>query len=334
MTEPASPSSAHRRLPGAVTPEMLARLSGLGLKARTIVEGFVAGLHRSPHHGFSVEFAEHREYSPGDDLKYVDWKVFAKSDRFFLKQFEEETNFACHVLLDVSESMRYRSEWAEVTKLEYGTWLAAALGFLVLRQQDGIGVMTFDASILDRLPPSSQSSHLEPFLELLERQHASQGVSVEDVAADEADKTERPDGGIAGVLRDVSRQLRRRGLVILISDLFDAPEEIVRGLKHLRHQRHDVIVLQVIDPAEQEFPFEEPTLFHGLEGLGRRQLEPRSIREAYRREFETAVRTVHRSIRHLGMDCVLARTDDPLDGVLSRVLRRPLASGGLRQRRR
>lgn len=335
-----SPAAGRSRMPGAVTPELLAKLSGLGVKARTIVEGFVAGLHRSPHHGFSVEFAEHREYTPGDDLRYVDWKVFAKSDRFFLKQFEEETNFACHVVLDISESMRYRSEWAEVTKLEYGTYLAAALGFLILRQQDGVGLMTFDDSLCDRLRPSSQSSHLEQYLAVLERLDASRAMSVEDLSAvsDESGSDVRGSeeveaGSLALVLRDVSRHVRRRGLIVLISDLFDDPDSVLRGLKHLRHQRHDVIVLQVIDRAEREFPFEEPTLFHGLEGTGERRLEPRGLRDAYCREFESAQRTLHRGIRNLGMDCLMVQTDEPLDGVLSRVLKRRSGMSGLRNGR-
>ncbi len=316
-------SSDRVRMPSAVTPEMLAKLSGLGVKARTIVEGFVSGLHRSPHHGFSVEFAEHREYSPGDDLRYVDWKVFAKSDRYFLKQFEEETNFACHVLLDVSESMRYQSEGATVSKLEYGVYLAAALGYLILKQQDGVGLMTYDDALRDRLPPSSQSSHLEQYLTVLERQQPQRVISVEDVTGHgrEAEQ-DNESNSIAGVLRQVSQHVRRRGLVVLISDLFDDPDSILRGLKHLRHQRHDVIVLQVIDRAEEEFPFDDPTLFHGLEGTGERQLEPRALREAYRREFDSAQRTLQHGVRQMGMTCLCARTDEPLDGVLWRVLKR------------
>lgn len=309
------------RMPAAVTPELLAKLSGLGVKARTIVEGFVAGLHRSPHHGFSVEFAEHREYSPGDDLRYVDWKVFAKSDRYYLKQFEEETNFACHVLLDVSESMRYQSELASVPKLEYAVYLAAALGYLVLKQQDGIGLMTFDEALRDRLPPSSQSSHLEQFLSVLERQQPQRVISLEDLTNREGD-LDSDTGAIADALQQVAQYIRRRGIVVLISDLFDDPESILRALKRFQHQRHDVIVLQVIDRAEEEFPFEDPTLFHGLEGSGDRQLEPRALRDAYRREFQSAQRTLERGIRDLSMTCLSVRTDEALDGVLWRVLKR------------
>ena len=316
-------SKVRRQLPSAVTPELLAKLSGLGIKARTIVEGFVAGLHRSPQHGFSVEFAEHREYTPGDDLRYVDWKVFAKSDRFFLKQFEEETNFACHVLLDVSESMRYRSEWAVFSKLEYGVNLAAAIGYLVLKQQDGIGVITFDHAPRDRLPPSSQASHLDQYLAVLERQQPERVISLEDLTTNESHPDENNgSNAMADVFRRVAQHVRRRGLVVLISDLFDDPDSLLRGLKHLKHQRHDVIVLQVIDRAEEEFPFENPTLFHGLEGTGDRQLEPRALRDAYRKEFASARRALQRGVHQLGMTFLCVRTDDPLDGAMFRILKR------------
>ncbi|MCA9076602.1 MAG: DUF58 domain-containing protein [Planctomycetaceae bacterium] len=308
-------------MPSAVTPELLAKLSGLGVKAKTIVEGFVAGLHRSPHHGFSVEFAEHREYTPGDDLRYVDWKVFAKSDRFFLKQFEEETNFACHVLLDVSESMRYQSELASVPKLEYAVYLAAALGYLLLKQQDGVGLFTFDEALRERLPPSSQSSHLEQFLAVLERQQPQRAVTIEELLSGKSQE-ERESESIADVLRQVAQHIRRRGMVVLISDLFDDPEEILRTLKRFKHQQHDVIVIQVIDRAEEDFPFEDPTLFHGLEGTGDRQLEPRALRQAYQHEFQTAQRRLERGIHDLSMTFQCARTDEPLDSVLWRVLKR------------
>ncbi|MGD9858335.1 MAG: DUF58 domain-containing protein, partial [Planctomycetaceae bacterium] len=193
-------------------------------------------------------------------------------------------------------------------------------------------------------------SHLEPYLALLERQEPSRVMTVEDVATVRGERgvstprfrdrttpergTHVPRSPDADILREISQYIRRRGLIVLISDLFDDPDSVLRGLKHLRHQRHDVIVLQVIDRAEREFPFEEPTLFYGLEGMGQRQLEPRRIREAYCREFESALRTLQRGIRNLGMDCLLAHTDDPLDGVLSRVLTRRSAPGRRSGRRR
>jgi uncharacterized protein (DUF58 family) len=321
------------RFPGVVTPEMLVRLASLGLRARTIVEGFVSGLHRSPFHGFSVEFSEHREYTPGDDLRYVDWKVFAKSDRYYLKQFEEETNFACHILVDISDSMRYRSDGAVLSKLDYAVSLGAALAYLVLRQQDGVGLFTFDRQLRAQLRPSSQSSQFEQCVttfDALEPARVLQWDEVPEVSSDDsAQSGARETPWFELLLRRVAQQIRRRGLIVLLSDLFDEPAAIVRGLRQLRHGRHDVIVVQVLDRAEAEFPFEEPTLFRGLEGLGERRVEPRSLRDAYRAEFARSQRELHRAVRGLGMDCLIAYTDEPLDGCLFRLLTRSeSASGG------
>lgn len=323
--------SSSRRLPGAVTPDLIARLSGLDVRARTIVEGFVAGLHRSPHHGFSVEFAEHREYLPGDDLRYVDWKVYGKSDRIFLKQYEEETNFACHVLLDVSESMRYRAPAigerpaAELSKLEYAVSLAAAVGYLITRQQDAVGLMTFDSSIEDQLAPSSRGAHLAQLFQRLEATNPSRVLTFEEVVSEQGEASgegESPDddGSIEKVLVEASQRMRRRGLVIVISDLFDDPASLLRGFKRLKHRRHDVRILQVIDRAEEEFPFDDPTLFRGLERSGERRIEPRSLQRAYQEEFQKFLKAVQAGARGLGMDIVTARTDEPLDGVLRRLL--------------
>ncbi len=279
-------------------PEVLAKLKGLDLKARLIVEGYVSGLHRSPYHGFSVEFAEHREYVPGDDLRYLDWKVFGKSDRFHLKQFEEETNFACHLLVDTSESMLYRSDKAAVSKLEYARWVAAALGHLVVHQQDAVGLATFDRQVTNFLRPLGTPSHLRQVLHVLDRAPATGETS------------------LGPILHDLAERIRKRGLVILLSDLFDDVDSLLLGLKHFRHRRHDVSVLQVIDPAEQDFPFDEPTLFKGLEGLPEQMTDPRTLRKAYRREFEAFLTEVRRGCTDLKMDHVLLRTDTPLDVAL------------------
>jgi len=283
-------------------PRTLAKLKGLDLKARLIVEGYVSGLHRSPYQGFSVEFAEHREYVPGDDLRYVDWKVFGKSDRFYLKQFEEETNFACHVLLDASESMGYQSAEAPVSKLEYAKYVAAALCYLVIRQQDAVGLATFDAGIRQYLSPSSQPSHLKHIFHVM----------------DETPPRGKTSAG--SILHELAERIHKRGLVVILSDLFDDVEAVISGLKHLRHRRHDVAVLQVIDPAEQDFPFEDPTLFKGLEGLPEHMTEPRALRRAYRREFEQFLRQVRRGCRDLQMDYVLLRTDHSLEAALASFL--------------
>lgn len=283
-------------------PQILARLEGLELKARTIVEGFVSGLHRSPYHGFSVEFAEHRDYVPGDDLRYVDWKVFGKTDRYYVKRFEEETNFDCYLLVDASESMGYRSDRAAVSKLEYAKYIAASLAFLVVSQHDAVGLATFDRQVRDFLSAGTQAAHVRQLVHVLEQTQPAQPSA------------------LGPVLHELAERIRRRGLVIVISDLFDDVEAMLAGLKHCHYRRHDVSVLQVIDPAEEEFPFEEPTLFHGLEGLPDRLADPRSLQKAYRREFESFLRSVRGGCRELHIDHALLRTDMPLDAALIRFL--------------
>ena len=277
-------------------------LKGLELKARLIVEGYVSGRHKSPFHGFSAEFAEHREYVPGDDLRYVDWKVYGKSDRYYLKQFEEETNFACYLLLDTSESMGYRSEKAAVSKLEYAQYVAAALAFLVVQQQDAVGLATFDDSVTTFVRASSQPSHLKQLFHIMDQTPAKSRTAM------------------GPIFHDLAERINKRGLVIIISDLFDDLDSVLRGLKHFRHRRHDVSVMQVIDPAEQDFPFEDPTLFKGLEDLGEQMTDPRSLRRAYRSEFEAFLLQARRSFRDLQMEHVLLRTDMPLDVALSSFL--------------
>ncbi len=279
-------------------PAVLTKVSGLDLKARLIVEGFVSGLHRSPYQGFSVEFAEHREYVPGDDLRHVDWKVYGKSDRYYLKQFEEETNFACWLLIDGSESMSYKSDSAAMSKLEYAKHVAAALSWLVIQQQDSAGLVTFAENVGTFLQPSSQPSHLKQVLHELERTEPSGETA------------------LGPVLHELAERIRRRGLVVLFSDLFDDPESMLAGLKHFRHRRHDVTILQTIDPAEQDFPFDEPTLFKGLELPDEAMTEPRALRRAYRREFEEFLLETKRTARNLNMDYALLRTDTPLDAAL------------------
>lgn len=283
-------------------PETLARLAGLELQARQIVEGYVAGLHQSPYHGFSIEFAEHREYVAGDDLRYVDWKVFGKTDRFYLKQYEEETNFSCHVLLDTSESMVYQSEQAKVTKLQYAQFVAAALSYLILRQQDAVGLATYDNGVRHFIRPSSQPSHLKQLCHVMEQSSAA------------------GDSAMGPIFHDLAERIKRRGLILIISDLFDHVEDILMGLKHLRHKRHEVIVLQVVDPAEQDFPFRDPTLFKGLEHWPEMMTDPRSLRAAYQQEFETFLKDLRRGCREMRIDHLLLRTDASLDIALSSFL--------------
>jgi uncharacterized protein (DUF58 family) len=290
--------------PNSLDPATLSKLTGLDLKARLIVEGYVAGLHKSPFHGFSVEFAQHREYVPGDDLRYVDWKVYGKSDRYYLKQYEEETNFSCWLLLDTSESMEYRSDAAAMSKLDYARHVAAALAWLVVQQQDAVGLATFDRDVSNFLRAAGQPSHLKHVLHRLEHTPAAGETS------------------LGPILHSLAERIRKRGLVVLMSDLFDDVDSLMLGLKHFRHRRHDVSVLHVIDPAEQDFPFEDPTLFNGLEGSGRQMTDPKALRAAYRREFEGFLSQVRRGCRDLKMDYVFLRTDAPLDVALRSFLTR------------
>jgi uncharacterized protein (DUF58 family) len=279
-------------------PKILAQLQGLELRARKIVEGYVAGLHRSPYRGFSNEFAEHREYAPGDDLRYVDWKVFGKSDRFYLKQFEEETNLLCYLLLDSSESMQYQGPHAPMSKFAYAQCAAAALAYLVLHQRDAVGLVTFDQEIRQVIRPSSNPTQLKQLLHVMEEATAIRKTRT------------------GPIFHDLAERLGRRGIVVVISDLFDDVESMLAGLKHFRHRRHDVIVMHVLDPAELDFPFQQVTMFKGLEALGDVIAEPRSLQAAYRREVQAFVKRIRAGCRAQQIDYVTIRTDQPLDAVL------------------
>jgi uncharacterized protein (DUF58 family) len=293
-------------------PQTLNKLKGLELKARMIVEGYVSGMHKSPYHGFSVEFAEHREYVPGDDLRYVDWKVFGKSDRIYLKQYDEETNFVCHLLVDTSESMAYKSDKVPFSKLEYARYVAAALAYLIIHQQDAVGLATFDDSVRQFLRPGSTAAQLRQLCHTLE-QGPTTGES-----------------SIGPIFHDLAERIKRRGLVVILSDFFDDPETLLTGLRHFSHRRHDVVLLQVIDPAEQDFSFVDPTLFKGFENLGEQLTEPRALRKAYQLEFEGFLKTIRSGARNLHMDHVLLRTDQPLEVALHEFLSRRMHKSGRR----
>jgi uncharacterized protein (DUF58 family) len=287
-------------------PAVLAKLEGLDLKARLIVEGYVSGMHKSPYHGFSVEFAEHREYSPGDDLRYVDWKVWGKTDKFYLKQYEEETNLVSYLLLDTSESMRYKSEIAPVSKLEYAQYIAASLAYLILQQQDSVGLATFDREIRQFMRASSNPTQLKQLFHIM------------DETVPERKTATGP------IFHELAERLKHRGVVVILSDLFDDVPSMMAGLKHFRHRRHEVILFHVLDPAEIDFPFQETTLFQGLEELPEILTEPRALRKAYLREFEAYLRAVKKGCRLNRMDYVLLRTDQRLDIALSSFLARRL----------
>lgn len=283
-------------------PRVLARLEGLHLRARLIVEGYVSGVHRSPFHGFSIEFAEHREYAPGDDLRYLDWKVFGRTDKYYLKQHEEETNLSCYLLLDTSESMAYRGPSAPMSKLDYARSAAAALAYLVLNQQDSAGLVTFDRQIRALVRPSSNPSHIKQLVHVMEQ----------------AGGTEKTSTG--PIFHDLAEQFRRRGIVVVLSDLFDDVDAMLKGLSHFRHRRHEVILMHVLDPAELDFPFEQATMFRGLEQGPEMLAEPKSLRKAYLDEFAAYRRQLRKGCRMHGIDYVEMRTDRSLEVVLSSYL--------------
>ena len=283
-------------------PDTVSKLQSLELRARYIVDGYLSGMHRSAHHGQSVEFTEHREYTPGDDLRYVDWKVFAKTDKVYLKQYEAETNLVCSLLVDISESMAYQSEAAPLSKLEYAHCLAAALGMIVLRQRDRASLATFDKEVCEWVRESSNPAHIHQFVQVLEGARAERKSD------------------LGKVLHEVSQRARRRGVIVVLSDLLGDTQQLLSGIRHLRHGRHEVIVLQVLDPAELEFPFQRATMFQGLEALPEVLAEPRSLRKAYLAALADYLERVQVGCRALQADYALLRTDEPFDLALERVL--------------
>ena len=288
-------------------PKTLTKITRLDLLARLVVEGYISGLHRSPYHGFSVEFASHREYVPGDDIRHVDWRVYARSDRYTIKQYEEETNLRCTILLDVSESMGYGS--GPVSKKDYACYVAASLTYLLLQQQDSVGLATFDSELRRFIPPKSTPGQLKLLLNEMGQ------VSPE--------RKTRMDL----VFHDVAERIARRGLVVIISDFFDTPERVMMGLRHFRHNKHEVIVFHVLDEYELSFPFDEMTMFEGLEEAGEVVTEPRSLRDTYLDEINAFVSALQKGCRSRGIDYVQLATNQHLDVALSAYLAARSARG-------
>ncbi len=298
-----------------LSPATLARLGTLELKARTIVEGFLTGLHRSPFKGFSVEFAEYRQYLPGDDLATLDWKVYARSDRHFIKKFEEETNLDCHIFLDISASMGYssgsagqqstsagRASEGAVTKLQYGSLLAAALAYLMNRQRDAVGLIAFDDKIVKMMPPSARAGHLTALLVTLDRLELGTRTDV------------------AKPLKALAEAIRKRGLIVLISDLLDDPDRVLRGLKHFRYRGTEVIVFQVLDPAELHFPFEKAARFRDVETNNEVLAVPDVVRGQYLKAMTDLQDRYRRELRLAGIDFVTLDTSIPLESALTSYL--------------
>jgi uncharacterized protein (DUF58 family) len=293
------------RSSSALDPAVLDRLGSLALVARTVVEGFMAGHHRSPQKGSSVEFAQHRQYVPGDELRAVDWKIFARSDRLVVKEFVAETNFSCHLLVDASESMAFRSlRWS---KFDYARWCAAALGHMVIRQRDAAGLVLFDEGVRDKVPPSNAT-------------HQEHGI----VAA--LEKAEpRGATGVGEVLKWIAGRLRRRGIVAIFSDFFDDVDKLVEGMRRLTFRGHEPILFQILDPQELEFDYKELQRLDGLEGTGKIKVDPRAIRAAYLAEIRAHQEALSRAARTLSCDFVPLSTATALDVALSTYLARRAA---------
>ncbi len=289
----------------SLDPAVLDRLEGLALVARTVVEGFMAGHHRSPQRGSSVEFAQHRQYVPGDELRRLDWKIFARSDRLVVKEFVAETNFSCHLLVDASESMAYGSlGWS---KFDYARWCAAALGHLVIRQRDAAGLVLFDEQVRDKVPPRNGAQQESELITALERAVPRGATGVGDVL-----------GWLAG-------RLRRRGIVAVFSDFFDEEEKLVEGVRRLTFGGHEPILFQVLDPQELELDFDGLLRLDGLENTGRIKIDPKAIRAAYRQEIRAHQEALARAARTLSCDFVPLVTSASLDVALSTYLARRAA---------
>jgi len=296
----ASPQKGYRY----IQPEALAKVARMNLVARSVVEGFIAGLHRSPFKGFSVEFAEHREYMPGDPVKDIDWQVFGRTDRLYVKQYEEETNLKAHILIDASSSMCYKSDENALSKLEYACHLAACLAYLMIRQQDSVGMICFDSQIRHHIPSRSTPTHLSLMLRHLETLKMTTGVET----------------NVSNTFHDVAEFVRRRGLLIILSDLYDDPREVIRGLRHFRFKKHEVILFHILDKWEIDFPFRKLSDFVDMETNEEIQVDPRYVRDEYRKEIERFIEGYRRDCSASRVEYVQTDTSVPYDFMLSSYL--------------
>jgi uncharacterized protein (DUF58 family) len=285
-----------------LAPEILARINSLELVARSVVEGFISGLHRSPHLGFSTDFAEHRQYMPGDDVRHLDWKLLARTDRLYIKKYQADTNTQITILLDASASMSYTS--AEVTKLQYAQFLAASLSYLGVRQHDSVGLDAFNEAIFEHVPPLSKTGHLRTLLGVIERVKAG--------------KTTR----LSEQLHGVAERLTRRGVIVLISDLYDEPAAIIQGLEHLRFRGNEVIVFQVMDKQELDFLFDDSLVLEDSETEEQLHVIPDALRDEYLRAVQAHIDAIREGATRNRIDYELLRTSEPLDLALSSYLHR------------
>jgi uncharacterized protein (DUF58 family) len=278
-------------------PTSLAKYGRLVMVARNLVEGFMTGVHKSPYKGFSVEFAEHRQYYPGDEIRHIDWRAYGKTDRYYIKEYEEETNLKAHLLVDASGSMAYKGQSA--SKFDYARYVAASLAYLMLHQRDAVGMALHDTKLRQLIPPKATSKHLIRLLYMLE--------------------TTQPGGetSMAPIWHDLAGQIRRRGLIVVVSDCFDQLDPLLRALQHFRHRRHEVLLFHILAPEEMEFPFKKWTQFRDLEVAGNRRLvDPQRLRKEYLENFNTFCRQLRERAGGMQIDYHLLRTDEPVDRAL------------------
>lgn len=288
-------------------PRTLMRIKNLQLRAQTVVEGFFAGIHRSPYHGFSVEFSEYRQYTPGDDLRYLDWRLYGRSDRYFVKRFEDETNLLCYLLVDSSRSMGFAS--ADYSKYEYARTLAATIAYFLNLQRDAVGLVAFDEAVVEYLPPRHRPGHLRRLMGILQREPRGRATD------------------LAQPLEQIAQIVRKRGLVVLISDLLADVKPLRQKLGYLRTRGHDVVVLRVLDPAEQDFSFASPSMFVDVESGRRLYIDPEAARQSYLERFEAHAAQVAQVCRDLEVDYTICSTDRPLELALFDLLRSRMQRG-------
>ena len=290
-----------------IDPHTLMRIKSLQLRARIVVQGFLSGLHRSPHHGFSVEFSEYRQYSPGDDTRFVDWKLFARSDRYYIKRFEDETNVRCHLLVDLSRSMGYGS--LEYTKVDYARTAAATLAYFMSMQRDAVGLVTFDEAISDYLPARYRPGHLHRLMVCLERAVAGKSTD------------------LSAPLEQVAAAVRKRGMVVLVSDLLAPTESLKTRLGYLRSQGHEVVLLRVLDPSELSFEFKHASTFVDMESGKDLYIDPPAARATYRERFTRHADEIAKTCRELGIPLHQLSTGQPLELALFDFLQSRLHAG-------
>lgn len=290
-----------------IDPQTLMRIKSLQVRAKVTVEGFIKGIHRSPYHGFSVEFSEYREYSPGDDPRYLDWRLFARSDRYYVKRFEDETNLRCYLVLDTSRSMGYRS--GAYSKSDYARTAAATIAYFLSMQRDAVGLLAFEDTITEYLPARHRPGHLRRVMAALDREPQGRATN------------------LAEPLEQIAATVHKRGLIILLSDLLAPTDPLRTRLGYLRSRGHDVVVLRILDPAEVEFTFTTPAMYHDLESGRELYIDPDQARAEYLRKFNAHATAIERACVDLGIDYRLVTTDRPLELVLFDLLQARIRQG-------